>query len=139
MLKIGDKVRIRTWEDLEGSYEVRDGGIYELDFVSGMKDFCGLEVVIKEVIGELPSAPGTFYTLENYSYYWHEDLFEKDFSLLEEKETEVFKKEIKPIEEYFINTTPGMYKTYNGPKSGEILREALLRENSFKKEFSWKK
>lgn len=49
--KVGDKVRVKKWEDLELEYKVdEDGEIwYGVGFDEDMKEFCGKELVIRYV------------------------------------------------------------------------------------------
>jgi len=51
-LKVGDRVRIRSWEEMEKEFEVSDDGdkIYcELSFVKGMKHLYGRTAIVKSI------------------------------------------------------------------------------------------
>jgi len=53
--KVGDKVTIRSWESMEREFGLNEYGNIcspRFDFVKPMADFCGLEAVIEEDIGE---------------------------------------------------------------------------------------
>ena len=49
--KIGDKVRVKKWEDLESKYEVDEYGeiCFDVGFATGMRKYCGKELVIRYV------------------------------------------------------------------------------------------
>ena len=71
--KIGDKVKIRSWDSLTKEYgtDSRGGidmGISNPWFAPGMKEYCGRTLTIKEI-----SASGAFQTEEAYDtsgYHW---------------------------------------------------------------------
>ena len=50
--KVGDKVRVRQWEDLKSQYKTDEYGEINVGviFVEDMKNFCGKELVI-EMLG----------------------------------------------------------------------------------------
>lgn len=49
-LKVGDKVRIRDWDDLVNEFGVDAcGDIDNRGFTKGMKQFCGMETIIEEI------------------------------------------------------------------------------------------
>ena len=69
--KVGDKVRVKKWEDLELEYEVdEDGYIYHGAFFNPeMKEFCGKEVEI-EYIGM------DEYLCHDNDFLWQDWMFE---------------------------------------------------------------
>lgn len=51
-LKVGDRVRIRSWEEMEKEFEVSDDGdiIYcKLKFINEMKHLCGRTAIVKSI------------------------------------------------------------------------------------------
>ena len=53
--KVGDKVTIRSWESMEREFGLNEYGnicVPMFGFVKPMVDFCGLEVVIEEDLGD---------------------------------------------------------------------------------------
>ena len=83
--KVGDKVRVRSWEDMrkefgvqcDGSIPVRKGVQYDdsipvrkdVGFISAMKPLCGKELVISSVLSGC-------YKVKGQDWYWVDEMFE---------------------------------------------------------------
>lgn len=71
--KVGDKVRIRSWEDMKREYGVdRHGNIpvrKDANFVTSMKHLCGKELVISRVLKDC-------YKVKDLDWYWTDEMFE---------------------------------------------------------------
>ena len=83
MLKAGDKVRVRSWEDMEKEYGLnKDGDIMVVGhFLKRMKKFCGNEVTIARVYDS-----GMISINEDSSYAWSPEMFEPVGNLLSANE-----------------------------------------------------
>ena len=74
--KVGDKVRVKTWERLVEEYGLeRDGRgeyipIKHVDFVDEMKDFCGKVVTIDSI------DDGYLIAEDDWSWIWTDEMFE---------------------------------------------------------------
>lgn len=70
--KVGDKVKIRKWEDMKKEYGVNSSGsiLCEARFVSGMGKYCGKILEISEV-----KADGT-YRMKTGTWNFSSDMFE---------------------------------------------------------------
>ena len=135
MRNIGDRVKIKTWEQLLEEYGPEDSGF--IPGVSGgftpqMRDYCGATLTIKRV--------DYFYSVaeDGGKWNWSEEMFDETFDLMPdwgempkeyrcEHPFDKIKRELE--EEGYINNTPGMYVTYQGPKMGEILRASLTKRD----------
>lgn len=71
--KVGDKVRVRSWEDMKKEYGVdRHGNISvrkDVSFVTSMKSLCGKELVIRSVLEDS-------YMVKGENWYWVDEMFE---------------------------------------------------------------
>ena len=69
--KIGDKVKVKKWEDLELEYEVDEYGsiCHGAMFIQEMKEYCGKEFVIEQVWNDR-------YSCHGISYLWQDWMFE---------------------------------------------------------------
>ena len=75
--KVGDKVRVKSWERLIEEYGLKedDGGEYiligNIDFNEDMKDFCGKVVTIDSIEGDT-------YTIaeDDWCWAWTDEMFE---------------------------------------------------------------
>ena len=69
--KIGDKVKVKKWEDLELEYEVDEYGdiCHGAMFIQEMKEYCGKELVIEQVWNDR-------YSCHGISYLWQDWMFE---------------------------------------------------------------
>ena len=49
--KVGDKVKVRTWEDMEKEFGLNQNGYIDCDaaFVTDMKEYCGKIVTIAKI------------------------------------------------------------------------------------------
>lgn len=71
--KVGDKVRVRSYDSMKEQYGVRfDGSIpVRCTFVLNMKKFCETTVTISKVMSK------SYYIREDREiYYWSDDMFE---------------------------------------------------------------
>lgn len=50
--KVGDKLRIRQWDDMKAEYHRDSNGIFvdNIYFVDGMKHLCGMEFTVAKII-----------------------------------------------------------------------------------------
>lgn len=84
-MKIGDKVRIRKWDDMAKEYPVdKDGDILfpNCNFVDEMKMYCGKTVTVSKTFDN-----GIFFILEDTEdYEWHESMIEKEYQPKHAKE-----------------------------------------------------
>lgn len=69
--KVGDKVRVKEWKDLELEYEVDEYGdiCHGAMFIQEMKEYCGKELVIEQVWNDR-------YSCHGISYLWQDWMFE---------------------------------------------------------------
>ena len=74
--KVGDKVKVKKWEDLESKYEVNEYGeiCFDVGFATGMRKYCGKELVIKDVWMDI-------YTCHGNSFSWQDWMFEEELSI----------------------------------------------------------
>ena len=71
--KVGDKVKIRSWEDMEKEFGLdSDGDIKtgDIDFVRGMEHYCGKELTISEVYSSF------YHTFEGGDWAYADNMFE---------------------------------------------------------------
>lgn len=75
--KVGDKVKVRTWEDMKKEYGLNGCGSIACNrsFTDGMKEYCGKYVTITSV--------GFWYDIkEDFgSWQWSDDMFEDENKL----------------------------------------------------------
>ena len=76
--KVGDKVRVRQWDDMAKEYGFinsvkRDIDIPGCTFVNSMKKFCGSVVTISNIVSD-----NSIYLIkeDGYLWYWTNDMFE---------------------------------------------------------------
>ena len=76
--KVGDKVRVRQWDDMAKEYDLigrveRDIDIPGCTFVNSMKKFCGSVVTISNIVSD-----NSRYLIkeDNQEWYWTDDMFE---------------------------------------------------------------
>lgn len=83
MLKVGDKVTVRSWEDMEKEYGLNAFGNIMIGqrFVKEMKKFCGCEVTIRNV-----SDSDTIFIDGDFEYTWSPEMFEPVGKLLSANE-----------------------------------------------------
>lgn len=71
--KVGDKVRVRSWEDMEKEFGVTDAGRIpigkDVTFVPLMRPYCGKELVISSVDKDA-------YKVKGLAWYWVDEMFE---------------------------------------------------------------
>lgn len=71
--KVGDKVRVRSWEDMKDQYGLLSSDCIpvrkDVTFVKDMRKYCGEEVVIRRVLRDC-------YLIEGDSWYWTDEMFE---------------------------------------------------------------
>ena len=78
ILKVGDKVRVRDWEDMEEEFGLdRDGDIkYTPSFVTEMRKFCGKVVNVNDVAYDMYDEKLKIGIDEdNDMYIWSVDMF----------------------------------------------------------------
>ena len=72
--KVGDKVRVRSWDSMEQEYGINDWGNIDVKcgFTPEMKRFCGKVVTIKSIC-----ASGKTYRIkeDNEAFYWSDGMF----------------------------------------------------------------
>lgn len=74
--KVGDKVIVRSWDDMEKEYGLDGCGSIDLGFgfVEEMREFCGKVVTIKAVFDE------GYAIKEDYEIYlWNDDMFVSEY------------------------------------------------------------
>lgn len=75
--KIGDKVKVRQWDDMAAEFGLDDEDIdMKYYFLQEMKDFCGRVVTIQSVAGDIY---GIIEDVGN-NYCWTDDMFEDEFT-----------------------------------------------------------
>lgn len=71
--KVGDKVRVRSWEDMKKEFGVTDAGRIpiskDVTFVPLMRPYCGKELVISSVDKDC-------YKVKGLAWYWVDEMFE---------------------------------------------------------------
>jgi len=79
--KVGDKVKVKEWKDLELEYKVNEDGDIDFDagFTSDMRLFCGKELVIKKLCNDS-------YICLGITWVWQDWMFED-----ESKNSQTFK------------------------------------------------
>lgn len=77
--KVGDKVRVKKWEDLELEYKVNEDGdiCHGAMFIQEMKEYCGKEFVIEQVWNDRYSCHGIRYLWQDWMF---EDTVEKQMN-----------------------------------------------------------
>lgn len=51
-IRVGDRLRIREWDDMAAEFGIRDGEIQcDATFVQGMKRLCGMPFTVKDIRG----------------------------------------------------------------------------------------
>ena len=92
--KVRDKVKVRTWEDMEKEYGLNSCGSIACDrsFTNKMKEYCGKYVTI--------TSAGFWYKIEEDDGYWQwtDDMFENKTNKPSNKF--FFKKDKTIINEY---------------------------------------
>ena len=77
-MKIGDKVRIRQWDDMFKEFGVNEEGDIQCPqsmFIAEMKEFCGKEVTVSKVYKD-----GIFFILEDAEdFEWCEGMIDKNY------------------------------------------------------------
>ena len=75
--KVGDKVRVRSWDNMEQEYGINGWGNIDVKcgFTPEMKHFCGKVVTIKSIC-----ASGKTYRIkeDNEAYYWSDGMFKTE-------------------------------------------------------------
>ena len=93
--KIGDKVRVRQWADMEKEYGLDPWGDIRVphSFTIDMKKYCGTVRTIKSVYTGIC---GTYYRMkeDEYLLYWSEEMFE---SQSQNQSIVIYKKDNKVI------------------------------------------
>ena len=81
-LKVGDKVKVRTWENLLTEFPKSEFGGIQLApatvFMSSMRKFCGCDVTIQSMYPDSRYPNTFFYFIEEDSglYVWLSEMFE---------------------------------------------------------------
>lgn len=87
-MKIGDKVKIRKWDDMVNEFGLDEDGYIKfenLTFVEEMKQYCGLTMTVMNVYKD-----GTFTLFgDGEVWEWREWMIEKEYQPKHAKEIEV--------------------------------------------------
>jgi len=79
--KIGDKVKVRSWDDMEKEYGINAWGNIDVrcGFTPEMKRFCGKVVTIKSI-----STSGRAYRIKEdaEAYYWSDGMFKSEHEMI---------------------------------------------------------
>lgn len=131
MRKQGDIVKIREWQDMEKTYGLTPYGYINCPgiFTFEMKEFCGKFMTISRIgLGDSRIGLGYFCNMieDSGAWSWHEQMFEGgeptyptvSHTPFVEHYMDRIRRELE--EEGYINEQPGMYKTYKGPRIGEL-------------------
>ena len=107
--KVGDRVRIKTWEKMVDEYEINNFGDIVVDarsyFLRSMKEYCGNVYVIRDA--------GINYKLEGIDrYYFNDDMIEQK---------ELTKEDLKT----------GMIVEYRDKSRGVIIRDTIVEPDTF--------
>ena len=98
--KVGDKVRVRQWEDLKSQYKTDEYGEINVGviFVEDMKEFCGKELVIRQVWSDTYSCHGNNFLWQDWMF---EDVETKTIRIDEKREV----KEVRDHESVILQLT----------------------------------
>ena len=114
--KVGDKVKVRQWEDLKSQYETDQYGEINIGvgFVEEMKEFCGKELVIEGFKYEGYSCKGNGWSWEDWMF---EDAVEKqmnhDQTILHLNELNSIKtRQIEDLMKFIAHLVPKAHKEY---------------------------
>lgn len=112
--KVGDKVRVRQWDDMAKEYGFinsvkRDIDIPGCTFVNSMKKFCGSVVTISNIVSD-----NSIYLIkeDGYLWYWTNDMFENMYYSCADKI-------IKDIQEDYDEVFKSILPKY--PKHNDML------------------
>lgn len=137
--KVGDKVRVRQWDDMAKEYGFinsvkRDIDIPGCTFVNSMKKFCGSVVTISNIVSD-----NSIYLIkeDDQNWYWTDDMFENVYYSCEmvkkNIETEIEKKKKHPKDEDHLKRVEKIqkkidyYKRESGfEKIEEVVPEKIL-------------
>lgn len=78
-LKVGDKVKVRTWEDMAKEFKLNTVGSLETptnSFTDTMAERCGTIVTIAQI--SKPKNGCTCFSIEEGGYAWDETMIEKE-------------------------------------------------------------
>lgn len=100
--KVGDKVRVKKWGDLELEYKVNEYGEIHFDagFATGMREYCGKELVIAYVMRNEYLCYDNDWTWQDWMFEGEElsieDVVESNASLIEALNRKVYR--LKEVE-----------------------------------------
>lgn len=106
--KVGDKVKVRGWDDMASEFDVNDFGDIELsqkiDFTKEMKKFCGKIVTIQG-----HDVDGCYEILEDaeHEFYFSNDMFEDEYTHSILIGLDVYNL-VKGLSDKFLNNNPDM-------------------------------
>jgi hypothetical protein len=83
--KVGDKVLIRTWKDMENEFGLADNGLniaYPSTFLKGMKTWCGKTLTIAEIRKSSGFHKEDFKMKECDELFWESDFEQDELALL---------------------------------------------------------
>lgn len=74
--KVGDKVRIRQWDDMKAEFGMNEYGdiASNVSFATSMEEFCGMTCVISEISEDRVYFENMSYDMQNY--YWTTEMIE---------------------------------------------------------------
>ena len=86
--KVGDKVKVKKWEDLASEYTVDEYGdiCHGAMFIQEMKEYCGKELVIKHVRMDTYSCHGNIWSWQDWMF---EDVETKTIRIDEKQEIKI--------------------------------------------------
>lgn len=86
--KVGNKVRVKKWEDLEMEYEVDEDGEINVGicFTEEMKEYCGKELVIRQAWIDTYSCHGNSFLWQDWMF---EDVETKTIKIDEKREIKI--------------------------------------------------
>ena len=117
--KVGDKVRVRQWEDLKSQYETDEYGEINVGviFIEDMKNFCGKELVIEGFNYE-------GYAYESNGWSWQDWMFEdvetKTIRIDEKREVKIVRnhelviktRQLDELMKFIAHLVPKAHKEY---------------------------
>lgn len=121
--KVGDKVRVKQWDDMVeeyGSYNSKDINIPSCTFVKAMREYCGSVVTIHKL-----TCRDTRYFIEedDCGFFWTDDMFENVYYSCADKITKDLQEAYDKVYESILPKYPkhnDMLDTFTKIPKGEI-------------------